>query len=285
MSDAISTSENKTAQENRPPFVTAKDGARLFVQDWGRGRPILFVAAWALSSDFWGAAAVMMQRRGFRSLAFDRRGHGRSDATSHGYDANTLADDLAAVIESRDLDNIVLVTHSMGAGEAVRYLSRCGAARVAKLLLVAPTTPYLVHTDDSPEGVPLEALNAPLAEIARDYPKWVGDNEAPFFTPETGPETRAWIKAMMLGVPAPIAVAFREEAGRTDYSGDLAKIDIPTMIVHGDRDASAPLPITGERTARAIVGAKLVVYEGAPHALPLTHRDRFIDDLAGFAAQ
>jgi pimeloyl-ACP methyl ester carboxylesterase len=285
MNDMILIADKGVGQAKPSPFVTGKDGTRLYVQDWGRGRPILFVAAWALSSDFWGAAALAMQRRGFRSVAFDRRGHGRSDAPSYGYDADTLARDLASLIETRDLHDVVLVTHSMGAGEAVRYLSRYGAARIAKLVLVAPTTPYLVRTNDNPEGVPLEALNAPLAEIARDYPKWVGDNEAPFFTPETEPETRAWIKAMMLDVPAPIAVAFREESGRTDYRGDLAKIDIPTMILHGDRDASAPLPITGERTARAIGGAKLVVYEGAPHALPLTHRDRFIDDLAGFAAQ
>ena len=292
MSKAVLAVENdfpsKNAElsrgRNTQPFVTAADGTRLFVQDWGSGRTVLFIAAWALTSDFWAPAALAMQKCGFRSIAFDRRGHGRSDAPSHGYDADALADDLAAVIESRDLKDVVLVTHSMGAGEAVRYLSRHCSACVAKLLLVAPTTPYLVRTQDNPEGVPPEALDAPLDEIARDFPKWIADNEAPFFTPETNAETRAWIKAMMLNVPAPIALAFRGSAGRTDYRADLAKIDRPTVIVHGDRDASAPLPLTGERTAKAIRGARLVVYEGAPHALPLTHRQRFIEDLAAFAA-
>jgi non-heme chloroperoxidase len=266
-----------------PPYAVADDGTRLYVQDWGSGRPVLFVAAWALNSDFWGAHVMSMQKAGFRTLAYDRRGHGRSDAPSYGYDADTLADDLAAVIESRDLRDVVVVAHSMGAGEVARYLTRHGAARIAKLILIAPTTPYLVRTADNPDAVPEEMLDGMLVAIAQDFPKWVRDNEPPFFTPETDSETRAWIKAMMLTVPLPIAVTFRRAAGRADFRRDLEAIATPTLILHGDRDASAPLALTGAKTAKLIRDSQLLIYEGAPHALPLTHRVRSIADILAFA--
>ena len=265
-------------------MVVARDGTRLHVQDWGTGRPVLFVAAWALDSGFWGSAMVAMAKAGFRCVAYDRRGHGRSDAPSVGYDSNTLADDLAAVISARDLHNTVIVAHSMGAGEALRCLARHGAARTARLCLVAPTTSFIPRTDDNPDGAPDALIDAGLAEFAEDFPSWVAANEAPFFTPETGDETRAWIKAMMLRVPLPVALAFRATAGRTDHRPDLAGMEVPTLVLHGNRDASAPLEITGAKTAAMIRGARLVVYEGAPHALPLTHWARFLRDLAAFAA-
>jgi pimeloyl-ACP methyl ester carboxylesterase len=182
-------------------MVAARDGTRLHVQDWGTGRPILFVAAWALDSGFWGSAMVAMVKAGFRCVAYDRRGHGRSDAPSVGYDSDTLADDLATVVSARDLRDAVIVAHSMGAGEAVRCLARHGSGRVARLCLVGPTTPYIPRADNNPGGVPDALIDAGLAEIAEDIPGWVAANDAPFFTPETGAETRAWIKAMMLRTP------------------------------------------------------------------------------------
>jgi non-heme chloroperoxidase len=265
------------------PFITAKDGTRLFVQQWGSGRPVVFVSAWTLNSDFWGTHLQAMATAGFQAIAFDRRGHGRSDAPSCGYDADMLADDLAVVIESLDIKDIVLVSHSMGSGEVARYLTRHGSERVAKLVFVAPTTPYLVKTEDNPDAVPKEMLDGMLAAIAKNYPEWVRDNEAPFFSAETDRETRAWIKAMMLGVSLPVAIAFRQLAGQTDFRPDLKRIELPTLVLHGDRDASAPLALTGAKTAGLIRGSKLIVYENAPHALPLTHRDRFVADLTAFA--
>jgi non-heme chloroperoxidase len=265
------------------PFITAKDGTRLFVQQWGSGRPVIFVSAWTLNSDFWGTHLQAMAGAGFQAVAFDRRGHGRSDAPSCGYDADMLADDLAVVIESLDIRDIVLVSHSMGSGEVARYLTRHGSERVARLVFVAPTTPYLVKTEDNPDAVPEEMLDGRLAAIAKNFPEWVRDNEAPFFTAETDSETRAWIKAMMLGVSMPVAVTFQQLAGKTDFRPDLKKIELPTLVLHGDNDASAPLPLTGAKTAGLIRGSKLIVYENAPHALPLTHRDRFIADLTAFA--
>jgi non-heme chloroperoxidase len=265
------------------PFITAKDGTRLFVQQWGSGRPVIFVSAWTLNSDFWGTHLQAMASAGFQAIAFDRRGHGRSDAPSCGYDADMLADDLAVIIESLDVRDIVLVSHSMGSGEVVRYLTRHGSERVARLVFVAPTTPYLVKTEDNPDAVPEEMLDGMLAAVAKNFPEWVRDNEAPFFTAETDSETRAWIKAMMLGVSLPVAITFRHLAGRTDFRPDLKRIEIPTLVLHGDNDASAPLPLTGAKTASLIRGSQLIVYENAPHALPLTHRDRFVADLTAFA--
>jgi non-heme chloroperoxidase len=265
------------------PFITANDGTRLFVQQWGNGRPVLFVSAWTLNSDFWGTHLQAMAAARFHAIAFDRRGHGRSDAPSRGYDADMLADDLAVVIESLDIRDIVLVSHSMGSGEVARYLTRHGSERIAKLVFVAPTTPYLVKTEDNPDAVPEEMLDGRLAAIAKNFPEWVRDNEAPFFTAETDSETRAWIKAMMLGVSVPVAVTFQQLAGKTDFRPDLKRIELPTLVLHGDSDASAPLPLTGAKTAGLIRGSKLIVYENAPHALPLTHRDRFLAGLTAFA--
>jgi non-heme chloroperoxidase len=267
------------------PFISAKDGTRLFVQQWGSGQSVLFVSAWTLNSDFWGTHLQAMASAGFRAVAFDRRGHGRSDAPSYGYDADMLADDLAVVIESLDIRDIVLVSHSMGSGEVARYLTRHGSERIARLVFVAPTTPYLVKTEDNPDAVPEEMLDGRLAAIAKNFPEWVRDNEAPFFTAETDSETRAWIKAMMLGVSVPVAVTFQQLAGKTDFRPDLKRIELPTLVLHGDNDASAPLPLTGAKTAGLIRGSRLIVYENAPHALPLTHRDRFIADLTAFAQE
>ena len=268
----------------RAQYVSSKDGSRLYVQDWGVGRPIVFIAAWALHSQFWGTHMLAVASAGFRAVAFDRRGHGRSDAPSLGYDADTLADDLAEVLNALDLRNVVLVTHSMGAGEAARYLTRHGAARVAKVMFVAPTTPYLVKAPDNSDAVPAEILDGMLATIAKNFPKWVLDNEPPFFIAETDDETRAWIKAMMLSISLPIAISIRRLSGQTDFRSDIANIEIPVLVLHGDRDASAPLQLTAAKTARLLRNGRLVIYENAPHGLPLTHRDRFLEDLVAFAA-
>jgi non-heme chloroperoxidase len=270
------------AGSERTSRVRSSDGTQLYVQDFGAGQPIVFVSAWTLDSRFWGTHMAALVAAGFRCIAIDRRGHGRSDAPSSGYDADTLANDLASVLAHRQVHDAVLIAHSIGGGESVRYLAAHGKDRVSKLILVAPTTPCLVKSDDNPEGVPASMIDAMSDEIAHDFPKWVADNEAPFFVPETNAETRAWIKAMMLGIPLPIALTFRHQAARTDFRPDARAVRQPTLILHGDKDASAPLALTGARTAKLMPDARLVVYEGAPHALPLTHRDRFLDDVRRF---
>lgn len=263
-------------------FVNAKDGTRLFVQDWGSGRPIVLLSAWAFNSNVWGSHIASFDASGFRCIAPDRRGHGRSEAPSGGYDVETLADDVAAVLDRLDVRDAILVAHSMGSIEAVNYLARHGSGRVSKLALLAPVTPFLINTDDNTDGVPKAAIEAQYHAIARDFPAWIAENEAPFFTPETIAETRHWIKAMMLDVSLPVALACRATIASADLRAAVARIDRPTLIVHGDKDASAPLQLTGAKTARMIAGSKLVVVEGAPHCLVLTHRDRIIKEVLDF---
>lgn len=266
------------------PFVRAKDGTNLYVQDWGTGQPIVLLAAWTFNSSVWGEHIAALSATGNRCVAFDRRGHGRSDAPCHGYDVDTLADDVAAVFEQRDLRDAVLVAHSMGTIEAVRYLTRHGTARVRKLVLVAPTTPFLKQTPDNPEAIPVEFIEAQTHSIGKDFPKWVVENEAPFFTPETITETRNWIKTMMLSVALPIALECRRTIAITDTRKDLAQLSLPTLILQGDKDASAPLPLTGIKTQKLIKGSRLIVYEGGPHGLTLTHRERLLGDISSFIA-
>jgi non-heme chloroperoxidase len=277
---AAQTSVTRT----RPARVTAKDGTSLFVQDWGSGRPVLLLAAWTFNSSAWGSHIVALNEKGYRCVAPDRRGHGRSELPSAGYDLDTLTDDVAAVIEQCHLRDVTLVAHSMGSIEAVNYLARHGSDRIARLVLVAPTTPFLVRTEDNPDAVPKPMIEAQNEAIARDFPRWMAANEAPFFLPDTPEVTRAWIREMMLSVPLPVALACRKTISFADLRAAVAAIDRPTLILHGDRDASAPLPLTGAKTAGLIKGSRLTVYEGAPHALPLTHSERMLSDLLAFMA-
>lgn len=270
------------ALQARPPFVTAGDGTKLFVQDWGSGPPALLLSAWTFDASIWGSQIAALTAKGFRCVAPDRRGHGRSEMPSSGYDLDTLTDDVAAVIEARDLRDVTLVGFSMGSVEAVSYLGRYGSDRIARLVLVAPTTPFLVKTEDNPDAVPKMMIEADIAAVARDFAKWIAANEAPFFMPETPEITRTWIRQMMLSVPPPVALACREAIAFTDLRAAAAKIDRPTLILQGDKDASAPLPLTGAKTAKLIKGSKLTVYEGAPHPLPLTHSERLIADMLAF---
>ena len=269
-------------QPARSSRVAARDGTSLFVQDWGSGRPVLLLAAWTFNSSVWGSHILALNARGFRCVASDRRGHGRSDMPMTGYDLDTLTDDVAAVIEAHDLRDVTLVAHSMGSIEAVNYLARHGSDRIARLVLVAPTTPFLVQTEDNPDAVPKPMIDAQNEAIAQDFPKWMAANEAPFFMPDTPEVTRAWIREMMLSVPLPVALACRKTISFADLRAAAAKIDRPTLIVHGDKDASAPLALTGAKTAKLIRGSKLNVYGGAPHALPLTHAEQLLSDMLAF---
>jgi pimeloyl-ACP methyl ester carboxylesterase len=270
------------AQQARAPYVTARDGTKLFVQDWGSGQPVLLLSAWTFDASSWGSQIAALNAKGFRCVAPDRRGHGRSEMPSTGYDLDTLTDDVAAVIEQRDLRDVTLVGFSMGTAEAVSYLRRYGSDRIARLVLVAPTTPFLVKTEDNPDAVPRAMIEADTAAVARDFAKWIAANEAPFFTPDTPEITRTWIREMMLSVPLPVALACRKTIAFSDLRAAAARIDRPTLILHGDKDASAPLPLTGAKTAKLIKGSKLIVYEGAPHPLPLTHSERLMADMLAF---
>jgi non-heme chloroperoxidase len=275
---------NTTSSAARNAFVTAKDGTNLHVQDWGTGLPIVLLAAWGFDSTIWGEHISDLTVRGLRCVALDRRSHGRSEAASRGYDLDTLADDVAALFEQRDLRDAVIIAYSMGSIEALRYLTRHGSRRVRKLVLAAPTTPFLMRTEDNPDAVPVAAIESQDTAMARDFAKWLAENERPFLMPDTIAETRAWLKAMMLSVPLPALLACRRTIATADMRAELATLELPTLILQGDNDASAPLPLTGVKTAKLIRGSRLVVYEGAPHGLVFTHRERFLKDVAAFIA-
>jgi non-heme chloroperoxidase len=269
------------------PFIRTETQVSLFYRDWGAGPPVVFCAAWALSSAAWQYQMIGSVDGGLRAVAYDRRGHGRSDDPGGGYDYDTLAEDLAVLIESLDLHEVTLVAHSMGSGEVVRYLSRHGSGRVARLLLVAPTTPFLLKTEDNPDGVPAEFFAERRNEWRQDFARWISDNEAPYFGDglpgnSVSPLLREWTKADMLATSLQAAIDFQLAASQTDFRGELPQIDVPTLVVQGDADASAPLGLTGARTAGLIPGCRLEVYEHGPHGLYLTHRDRLCHELLHF---
>lgn len=270
------------AQPTTPKTIRAKDGTRLFHRDWGEGRPVVFAASWALTSEMWAYQVAHLSDAGFRCIAFDRRGHGRSDAPAQGYDIDTLADDIAAVVDQLGLKQVDLVAHSMGGAEVARYLGRHGTGRVRKVALVAPSGPCLVQKADNPFGAPQAYFDARIAEWKADFPKWARENQAPFFTPTTSQAMQEWLIAQMMTTPAPVAIAAFKALVAADVRPDLAKIDRPTLVLHGDKDASAPLDITGRRYAAGVRGAELKVYPGAPHGLFVTHMGQVNRDLEAF---
>ena len=262
-------------------FITAKDGAELYWHEWGAGAPILFLNSLGCGSRMWDYQMAAFAGKGFRCVGFDRRGHGRSDQPAHGYDFDTFADDVAALVGELDLKGLTLVAHSMAGGEAVRYLSRHGSKRVARLILLAPTTPMLLETHDNPNGLPMQAFEALWAQWRHDYPKWVDDNVAPFFIPETSPAMMRW-GVNLLQSSLPIVLACNQAMVQADFRAEMGDIDVPTLIIHGDRDRSAPVEITGKPSAELVPGCKLLVYPGAPHGLMFTHMGELHTDLLGF---
>ncbi len=267
------------------PFIeTGETGKRtsLFYRDWGTGKPVVFVHSWALNSEMWGAQMACLSQQGLRCIAYDRRGHGRSDDSGGGYDFDTLADDLAALIEQLDLRGATLVGHSMGCGEIVRYLTRHGAGRTARILMLAPALPFALKAADNPDGVDACVLDQMRAAWRHDRPKWLIDNARPFFVPETSPEQIQWVLSLMLQSSLQAWLDCNHAGTETDFRAELPAIDVPTLIVHGDADVSAPLEQTGRKTAQLISGSRLSVYEGAPHGLFITHQDRFNRDLLAF---
>jgi non-heme chloroperoxidase len=255
------------------PFIRANDGAELYWNAWGAGAPILFLSSLGCTSRMWDYQMAAFGDAGFRCIGFDRRGHGRSDQPAGGYDFDTFADDVATLVEGLDLKDLTLIAHSMAGGEAVRYLTRHGSQRVARLILLAPTTPMLLKTLDNPNGLPIEAFETLWAGWRSDYPKWVDDNLAPFFIPETSPAMMRW-GATLLQTSLPVTLACSRAMVEADFRSEMRGIDVPTLIVHGDRDRSVPVELTGKPSAALIPGARLLVYPGAPHGLMFTHMDQ-----------
>jgi non-heme chloroperoxidase len=270
-----------------PGLVRTGDGVGLFHRDWGgAGRPpVVFVASWSLPSDSWAYQMLALSEAGLRCVAYDRRGHGRSDDPGRGFDFDTLADDLAAVMEALDLRGATLVGFSMGAGEVVRYLARHGAAgRVSRAVLVGGTTPMLARAPDNPGGADPALFEAFRREaLMRDFPGWIDANMVPFVTPDTPPGLRNWVRDMALRASPKALLECHRALTAADFRAELRAVAVPTLVVHGERDMTCPLELTGRPTAALVPGARLHVYEGAPHGLFLTHMDRLNADLLAFA--
>ncbi|MFI5013310.1 MAG: alpha/beta fold hydrolase [Hyphomicrobiales bacterium] len=263
------------------PFFETTDGTSLFYREWGAGEPILFLSGLGMATPMWDYQFAAFGEAGFRCLGFDRRGHGRSDQPAGGYDYDTFADDVAALVGKLGLDRLTLVGHSMAGGEVVRYLTRHGSERVVRIVLIAPTTPKLLKDEDKPDGVPRAQFETLRAQWLHDYPKWVDDNLAPFFVPETSRAMMAW-GASLLQTPVPIALACSRAMAEADFRAEMRRIEIPALVIHGDRDRSMPIEITGKPSAELLPNCHLLAYEGAPHGLMFTHRDRLRADILRF---
>jgi non-heme chloroperoxidase len=266
-----------------PARVVANDGTQLFVRAYGEGPTLFFVGGWCLPSDQWAYQVTPLVARGFRCVTFDRRGHGRSDDPGRGYDYDTLAGDLDSVATALNVTDATLVAYSLGSGEAVRYFSRFGRQRFKRFLLLAPSTPYLAKAADNPNGVDANLFAQGRATIAKDFPRWLDDNEEPFVVPSTSRGMRQWLKAMMLQTSMPALLECNRIMTITDFRPELRALDLPVHIIQGDRDASLPLDITGRPSAQVIRGASLAVYDGAPHGLFVTHAERLNADIELFA--
>jgi len=264
--------------------IRAPDGVGLFHRDWGDGPPVVFVASWSLPSDSWAYQMLALSEAGCRCVAYDRRGHGRSDDPGRGFDFDTLADDLAAVLDALDLRGATLVGFSMGTAEIVRYLTRQGTSRVARIALIGTTTPMLAHAADNPLGVDPAVFEAFRREsLMRDFPGWIDDNMVPFVTPDTPPGLRNWVRDMALRTSGKALLACNRTLTQADFRAELPALTAPALVIHGEHDMTCPLDLTGRPTAALIPGARLTVYEGAPHGLFLTHMQRLNADLLAFA--
>jgi len=270
--------------------IATKSGTSLYFKDWGTGRPVVFSHGWPLCSDSWEAAMLFLATNGYRCVAHDRRGHGRSSQPWSGNDMDTYADDLSELIEALDLEGATLVGFSAGGGEVARYIGRHGTARVAKAALISAVPPLMLKTPANPEGLPLEAFDAIRRAALADRAQLYRDlASGPFFGANRpgakvsqGVIDAFWLQGMQAGHKNTFDCikAFSE----TDFTEDLKRFDVPTLVVHGDDDQIVPIGAAGLRSAKLVKGATLKVYQGAPHGLADTHKDRLNADLLAFLA-
>ncbi len=270
----------------RVSLIETSDKTRIHFRDWGTGRPIVFAAPWGLCSDWWDIPVMNFTERGWRCITFDRRGHARSEDPCRGYDFDTLADDIAAVMDGLDLDNVVLVGHSMGGAEVVRYLTRHNSRRVKHVVLIAPTTPFNIKTDDNPNGTPRETFEKNRESLKHDLPRLAAAAAPDFFGVPHNPtstETIEWWCRMLCDRASTKVLSELFKLGETDFRPELRTIRTPTLILQGDIDKSATLEKNGRPTHELIPGSQLIVYENAAHGLPYTHTDRMLSDIIAFA--
>jgi non-heme chloroperoxidase len=267
--------------------ITTKDGTEIYYKDWGTGPTVVFSHGWPLNADAWDGQSLFLSQNGFRAIAHDRRGHGRSTQSSNGNDMNTYADDLAAVIEGLELTDVTLVGHSTGGGEVVRYLGRHGSTRVARAVLIAAVPPLLLKTPANPDGVPMEAFNGLRAGLVKDPAQFYNDFAVQFYGANRpgakvskGVLDQFTVWSMQAGLKN--AYDCIKAFSETDFTEDLKKIDVPTLLIHGEDDQIVPVKESSKKSARLIKGAKDVYYPGAPHGLTATHADQINAELLAF---
>ena len=282
----VTTAKGDTA---RPAgTITTKDGTRIYYKDWGEGQPVVFSHGWPLNADAWQSQMIFLVQNGFRAVAHDRRGHGRSGQPSGGNEMDTYADDLATLIEELDLEDAVLVGHSTGGGEVARYVGRHGTSRVAKAVLVSAVPPLMLKTEANPDGQPIEVFDETRAGLSADPSQFYRDlADGPFYGANRpgakvsrGIRDAFWFQSEQAGLKN--AFECIKAYSETDFTDDLKKFDVPTLIVHGDDDQIVPIVASAHRSSELVQDAMLRVYEGAPHGLPSTHKDRLNDDLLVF---
>ena len=270
------------------PYAKAKDGTQLYYKDWGTGDPVVLLHGWPLTGDTFDDAALALAEAGKRCIIPDRRGFGRSDQPWNGYDYDTLADDVAAILEDAGVSEpVALVGFSMGGGEVARFLTKQGANRVSKAVLISAVVPYMLQTDDNPNGVPQATFDEMAAGMKKDREHFFNGFFKDFYGvgPISSPVSdqvlmNSWRQSMLAGLRPTLAAA--QAFATTDFRPDLASFTVPTLIIHGTKDATVPIDATARETAKAIPNAQLIEYDGSAHGLLATDKQRVIDDLLAF---
>ena len=269
------------------PHITTKDGTQIFYNDWGKGQPIVFSHGWPLSADAFEDQMFFLASKGYRVIAHDRRGHGRSGHPWHGNDMDTYADDLAELVAKLDLKEAIHVGHSTGGGEVARYIGRHGTERVAEAVLIGAVPPVMVKSPSNPGGTPIEVFNNIRADVLADRSQFFKELSMPFYgfnRPSAkiseGVCNSFWLQGMMAGLPA--CYFCIKVFSETDMTDDLKKIDVPTLVLHGDDDQIVPIADSGLLTAKIVKNAKLVVITGGPHGMCTTMKDRINEELLSF---